>query len=234
MYKKIKTLFPLKIRQQLRYLEREFLYRTGYLARPEKEHSAGTHIPILIGLNQLLSIERVLELGCGEYSTTLFANHLAFPNLKGLDSIENDPFWFDKIALLTAEDKRINITLVQKPIHIAVLDLDLAQYDLILVDDNILNLSRAETLRTITKRHAKRNIIVVHDFEQKVYRQITVGFQHRFRFTALNPNTGVAWNSSRLKALQLKQMNSFIQHHLRQVPHCDIDGWIRIFGSEYK
>jgi SAM-dependent methyltransferase len=234
MYEKIKRLFPLKFRRQLSYLEREFLYCTGYLARPEKEHSAGTHIPILIGLNRLLSIERVLELGCGRYSTTLFANHLAFPNLERLDSLENDPFWFDQIAVLAAEDKRINLTLVQKPIHIAVLDLDLAQYDLILVDDNIIDTSRAETLRTITRRHAERNIIVVHDFEHKMYRQKTVGIQHRFRFTALNPNTGVAWKSSRLKTLQLKQMNSFIQHHLRQIPHYDIDGWIRVFCSEYK
>jgi len=64
----------------------------------------------------------------------------------------------------------------------------------------------------------------------QVYRSAARGFAHRFRFTALNPNTGVAWNQARLEASYLQKVNSIVKTHYREIPLDDSDDfqkWLR-------
>src|ERR1044071_885749 len=53
-----------------------------YFSTPRAHNDYATHIPILIGLARLREIRRVLEFGCGRYSTLTFLKASAFPHLE--------------------------------------------------------------------------------------------------------------------------------------------------------
>src|SRR5437868_6150649 len=93
---------------------RKAINRLPFRAPQRAENPFATHIPVLVGLAQLLRVERVLELGCGQYSTLTFLQPAVFSNLVKLQSIENDSAWVDKVIPLTNRDSRMNLTLVDK------------------------------------------------------------------------------------------------------------------------
>ena len=45
---------------------------------PRAENAYATHIPVLVGLGSIRRIERVLEFGCGHYSTKTFLRRSVF------------------------------------------------------------------------------------------------------------------------------------------------------------
>ena len=153
-----------------------------------------THIPILIGLARVREVRSVLEFGCGHYSTLTFLNASAFPHLERLHSIENDDSWAQTIEEAARNDLRWRLQLVNGEIAESVADVDLESFDLILIDDSKTTEQRAATIRAIAAKKPKHPWIVIHDFEFDEYRRAASAFQHRHRFRAYNPETGVVTN----------------------------------------
>ncbi len=166
----------------------------AYFAAARAENDYATHIPILIGLARLREIRSVLEFGCGRYSTLTFLNASAFPHLERLHSIENDDSWAQTIEEAAGSDLRWRLQLVKGEISESVADLDLESFDLILIDDSKISGQRAATIRAVAAKEPKHPWIVIHDFEFGEYRRAASAFQHRHRFRAYNPETGVIGN----------------------------------------
>ena len=192
---------------------------------PRAESDYATHIPILIGLSKHFRIERVLELGCGEFSTATFLNTECFPWLSSLVSFETDQSWLDRTAQYAGRDQRYHPRLITDTMASAVKDVDLEQFDLIFVDDSTSAAERAETIKQLSKRAPKNPLIVIHDFEIDEYRRAAIGFENRQIFRALTPQTGVIWNGKLSIATILKRLDGKIVKISQRLTPEDIAGW---------
>ena len=71
--------------------------------------------------------------------------------------------------------------------------------------------------------------MVMHDFEYIIYRRAAKKFENVYRFTALNPNTGVAWAGNRLERRPLRQPDKAIRQS--GIAPNDIAGWLRLLNN---
>ncbi len=190
-----------------------------------------THIPVLLAINSIARVENVLELGCGEHSTATFLDHVAFPRLRRLESLENDAQWYAAIrARLT--DRRLHLRLVSGEMRAAVAALDCIDHDVVFVDDSTKRHLRAATLREVVRRCGPSTIVVVHDFESREYQRAANGMRHVVTFDALNPNTGVAWNDAQIDTRALKAANRVIRRHRGDIEPADVAGWLRVLRAD--
>jgi precorrin-6B methylase 2 len=190
-----------------------------FFLAPRARNDYATHIPILIGLARLRAIRRVLEFGCGHYSTLTFLNASAFPDLERLHSIENDDAWATTIQEAAKDDPRWTLQLVSGEICESIPDLE--SFDLILIDDSKTSAQRAATIRAVAAKQPQHPWIVIHDFEVDEYRDAASAFKHRHRFRAYNPETGVVANSS----LNVRALNRSIQQHAKSLDPDNITAW---------
>ena len=181
-----------------------------------------THIPILIGLARLRDVRSVLEFGCGRYSTLTFLNRSAFPHLERLHSIENDDAWAHTIEEAAGNDLRWRLQVVKREISESVAELDLESFDLILIDDSKISEQRCATIRAVAAKEPKHPWIVIHDFEFGEYRRAASAFQHRHRFRAYNPETGVVGN----RLDQWKTLDGVIRSKAKLLEPDAIAQWI--------
>lgn len=192
-----------------------------------------THLPVLVGLARLFAVRRVLELGCGPYSTLTFLDRSAFPDLVALHSLENDRSWRRAVAKITREDPRAEIRAAKTPMSAAVEGMRLSNYDLILVDDSIEYPVRAETIRKVCENRGGSSLVVIHDFEAEIYREAARRLPNRFAFTALTPNTGLAWDTAVVEGQRLEELNGLIEEHRERVRPQDLAGWIRVVDERF-
>lgn len=85
--------------------------------------------------------------------------------------------------------------------------IDLEQFDLIFIDDSMTGEERCATIRIVAEKQPRRAVVVVHDFEHLPYRTASRPFRHRYRFTGLNPNTGLLWNDDSIHESQLRSLD---------------------------
>lgn len=190
-----------------------------------------THLPVLLGLARLHKIERVLEFGGGFYSTLTFLDHSAFPDLKVLHCLEDDPVWAESLVTRTNGDHRVTVEKVEATMVSAASGVRFSDYDLVLVDDSTAYSDRAKTIQSISERWQGHNLLVMHDYEVPLYKEASRAFANRFSFTALLPNTGVAWNKAPLRVEQLQDLNRLLSDHAKQIPPEDAAEWIRIIEA---
>ncbi|HKN82902.1 MAG TPA: class I SAM-dependent methyltransferase [Pyrinomonadaceae bacterium] len=162
--------------------------------RPRAVNDYATHIPILIALARTREIRNVLEFGCGHYSTLTFLNRSAFPQVERVKSIENDPSWAHIIREIASNDARWMLELVEHEIADSVWDLDLEQFDLILIDDSKTSTQRSATIRAVARKQPQRPWILIHDYEVNEYRMAAKDFRYRYAFKTYNPETGLVSN----------------------------------------
>ena len=202
---------------------------TGKLAERQPEALAfATHIPVLAGLARIKKIENILELGCGRFSTLTFINPDAFPHLKNLRTVENDPQWAKQIRAHVAADSRVELVEYEGQICNAIREMNLGEFDLILIDDSMRQEERAATITQVSEKPGG-TIVVMHDFEYAIYRRAANKFENVYRFTALNPNTGVAWAGNRLERRPLRQLDKAIRQS--GIAPNDISGWLRLLNN---
>lgn len=200
------------------------------LVRPSKRaaNPYATHIPVLIGLSRIFDIKRVLEFGCGQYSTKTFLDPAAFPNLTELRSLETDPEWLSKIAQEIDGDVRVKFEHVNGQMCLTVSGIELDNYDLAFIDDSNTVEERSATILNIAATSLSSTIVVIHDFEVPLYQQAAKSFAHSFTFNSLNPNTGVVWNEAAIGKKKLKQLRSAIKQHSKYLEPDDIQGWLKV------
>jgi predicted O-methyltransferase YrrM len=187
-----------------------------------------THIAVLAGLARINKIENVLELGCGRFSTLTFANPDAFPHLKNLRTVENDPQWAEQIRAYVAGDSRVDFVEYGGRICSAIREMNLGQFDLIFIDDSMDADERASTIVRVSQKPGGA-IVVMHDFENIIYRRASKRFENVYRFRALNPNTGVARAGNRLERRLLQKLNKAIRQS--GIAPNDITGWLRLLNN---
>jgi SAM-dependent methyltransferase len=201
-----------------------------YFSTPRAANDYATHVPILIGLARLREIRRVLEFGCGYYSTLTFLNRTAFPHLERLVSIENDAAWAATVHEAATEDARWTLKLVNGEIADCIRNIDLEVFDLILIDDSKSSAQRAATIRAVAARHPQTPWIAIHDFEVEEYRQAAAGFVQRHRFKAFNPETGVVSNT----LANIRILDRVLKEESRVLEPDDVAAWTTAFLSILK
>jgi predicted O-methyltransferase YrrM len=195
---------------------------------PRAAKDYATHIPILLSLAQAFKVEKVLELGCGKYSTLMFLNSTAFPALVSLESLETDHAWLDKVCAEVGNDSRLHCRLVSGLVSSAVEQTNLDDYDLIFVDDSTSADERAATIRAVAAQQPKRAVVVIHDFEVQAYRAAASAFRHRSIFKTFMPQTGVVWNGSKELTRALQRAGSSIKRYAGKLEPDDIAGWTAV------
>jgi hypothetical protein len=213
---------------------KKLLYRAwakfgcGPPARADNPYA--THLPVLIGIAQLFKVERVLEFGCGLHSTLTFLDRSIFSDLEVLHSFDNNLSWVNKITIMTSNDTRPKIEFVDGPVNSVVKDINFQNYDLIFIDDSMTAEERVTTIRAVTRNISPLNMVVIHDFEVDIYRDSVKTFEYQFPFTALNPNTGIAWNQTPIDVNCLKKLNKIISRHSRHIQPDNQADWLRIIN----
>jgi hypothetical protein len=190
-------------------LRRHVVRRTRALWRSVVRHDRfATHLPVLIGIGCLRELRTVLELGSGWHSTRAFLDRQAFPDLRRLLSLEDDPRWAIRVRRRTGGDDRHTLV-VARPLLSAFTELDFSSFDLVLVDDGQSAAARCATLRHLSARTPR--VLVVHDFENPAYAAVVQGaFRDVFVFDALDPATGVLSNGGELDSGELARLNAAI------------------------
>jgi len=197
-------------------------------SKPRARNDYATHVPILIGLAHLREIRSVLEFGCGYYSTLTFLNRSVFPNVKRLQSVENDASWAETLQEVAGKDDRWVPNVVQGEIADAVPNMDLEAFDLILIDDSKTSTQRAATIRATAGRRPRHPWIVIHDFEVEEYQRAARDFEKRYIFKSYNPQTGLACNHP---ASEPRSLNKILKQKSKSLEPDDIPGWLRAFQS---
>ena len=200
-----------------------------YFSTPRAENCYATHIPVLIGIARIREVRKVLEFGCGYYSTLTFLNAAVFPHLERLESVENDAAWAETLRETAKNDSRWTLKLVDGEISDSVSTLDLEAFDLILIDDSEMSKQRVRTIREVTKKMPHRPWVLIHDFEVEDYRRSASGFGQVHRFKAYNPNTGWLWNNT-THARRAKSIDRIIKANAKTLEPDDISAWLNAFS----
>jgi len=185
-------------------------------------------------LAQALRIRRVLEFGSGYHSTRVFLNRSAFPELVSLHSIESDAEWIPKVREATHRESRLLLKYVPEPIESVLDDLALESYDLIFVDSSAESSRRVATISAVAERCPSLVLVVIHDFENVMYRKAAKKFQRRFEFAAFNPCTAVVWYGGRKSHRALKEIRKIIFRHANEFALNDVEAWCAAFQKEMK
>jgi predicted O-methyltransferase YrrM len=194
--------------------------------RPMSQTPYATHLPILAALARIYSIRRVLELGSGPYSTSLYLDRRVFPDLEVLVSLEDDFDWGRVVLDAVGEDARLDLRMVSA-VREAV-PKDLSGFDLIFVDDSRTSAERSATIASVF-RASPSGIVVVHDYEQRCYRVAARGFSRRFIFSTFTPQVGVCWNSAGISPERLRQARSLIDRE-SSLAVTDVESWREILS----
>jgi hypothetical protein len=145
-----------------------------------------------------------------------------------LCSVENYQEWYDIVKKKLPDDNRINYIFHSGPMFEAVSKVDVAQFDLIFVDDSIDAKNRSMTIREVLKQSP--NILVVHDFENYSYQKSVSNFGKYYRFMPLLPNTGVFIKNEDHGIL--KKLDKIIERNKNQIIESDIRSWRECFIRE--
>jgi hypothetical protein len=122
---------------------------------------------------------------------------------------------------------------VPEPIESILPELDMTEYDLVLVDSSTEADRRAALIRKLADRHNGTCLVVIHDFEIDLYKQAAKGFSNRVDYSAFNPCTGVLWHAKRDGAKKtLKGIRRTIGRHAQALEPDDIESWVMVFRKE--
>ena len=198
---------------------------------PRSASDYATHVPILVGVGCSLRIAKVLEFGAGFYSTLTFLNRSAFPDITSVYSIESDSEWISRVYAAAKDDPRLRIRRVPEPIESILAELDLAEYDLVLVDSSTEAPRRAALIRQLARRPSPC-LVVIHDFEIDLYKQAAKGFLKFVDYSAFNPCTGILWHAKRDGEKRLKDIRRIISRHAKALAPDDIESWTTVFRKE--
>lgn len=181
-----------------------------------------SHMPILIGIASKTRIRRILEFGSGEFSTNLFLNLEAFPDLVELISVESANHWIRRFN--TVDDVRFIITAEEPP--------DLSRFDLIFVDSPSTE-ERKATLRQLAAQPQLTGFIVLHDSENPAYEPEFALFPHHFDISAYEPATTVIWHehgNTEATQVMLRDIKSVIGK-FADCPPYDVPAWLTRFSN---
>lgn len=201
------------------------------IVRPSPRSLAdyGSHVPALIVCAAVIRPRRVLELGCGLYSTPLFLDSNYWPSLQHITSVETDGQWFQRVVSLLGHDPRwkpqlVNTTVAQwlrsdQGSH------DIGKYDLIFVDDSASVPQRSATLSALFSINPGCPV-VVHDAEQWLFRRQVWAHRPYVIFDGFTPQTGVCNCRNKATLLMLRRANAELRWLRNEaLDYADLEQW---------
>ena len=218
---------------RVKYAIRVLLGLPTYYYRPRSSVPAATNMPVLIVIGRTLPIRRVVEFGAGLYSTPTFLDHSAFPLLERIVSFETDPEWFHRVRAASRRDPRLELRLIDREVSKAAASYDFTDSDLVFIDNGPDWPARVGTIETVVRKHQRRPVIVIHDFEQQVYVDAARPMPDRFVFDAFIPYTGVLWRGDAIPTTltrHFRAINRAITKNLAARPD-DRHFWIQAIHS---
>jgi predicted O-methyltransferase YrrM len=180
-----------------------------------------THLPFLIGIGAAFTIRSVFEFGSGLYSTPLFLNQKAYPNVASMVTIEPDSSWAQKVLETIGSDDRIQFVISDEH-HLP------EKYDLVFVD-NGPEQHKIQTIRNMAELLRDPAIIVVHDAEHAPYRVEIDKFQTKFVSEKYNPGTAICANSYTSVVADLFRGIERIIEQNYHLAVTDVQSWIEVF-----
>lgn len=194
--------------------------------RPRDETPYATHVPVLVGLAQVIRVQRVLEFGAGTFSTLLFLNRAAFPDLIEIVTYEDNNGWAKRVATEAAGDDRLTLkTVPLVPDYVpSVID----SFDLIHIDDSATATLRTKTVNSVAAARPMNTLVAIHDFELLELARAARRFDHVYRFRTFTPQVGVAWYGDAISKGVLSEMQRRIAHHRVTLPVTDIAQWAAV------
>lgn len=148
----------------------------------KKKSKYSSHLYVLKRIPKLLDIKRVIEFGCGEFSTKIF---LKYPAIQNLYSLESDTKWYHDF-LKELKDERLTRILSPEDELIEIAK-TLGRVDLVFVD------GKAEHYRGPTMLAAKEmtDLVVAHDAENKNYLPFINSFKYVWIYKKEKPYTAI-------------------------------------------
>lgn len=192
----------------------------------------GSHVPVLMLCASILKPQRVLELGCGYYSTPVFLNRELCPSVEQLTSVETDDQWLGRLRALHGHDGRWKPQLAKDGTAQWLGESqhreELSGYDLIFVDDLQASSGRPRTLGALLAQKPSCPV-VVHDVEE---------WRLRFRiwddgpfviFDAFTPQTGVCNCTNSKAKTDLKAASVAMRTKRGEALNCaNLEDWITV------
>jgi hypothetical protein len=160
-----------------------------------------SHLPLLEMLGRNMQIERVLELGCGLHSTGSFLDREVFPTVQHVCSLEHSLEWIDRVQKQFPDDDRLTLRHAPEPVWETLIGMDLADFDLIFVDNSTSWAEREVTIKHLASRSDITGLVLIHDIEFGPYREAARGFRSCQIYDSGLPSdsidgtsqTGVCW-----------------------------------------
>lgn len=145
-----------------------------------------THLPVLKSIPKIFKIERVLEFGCGYFSTLEFLKKDYFPDLNYLLSLESVEEWGAKIVS-EIDDDRLEM-IIASELELLDIAVKYGKFDLALIDGD----TAEYRVPSFEKALQVCDILVAHDTENSYWDPIrdTSGF-FKYQYTKLTPNTSL-------------------------------------------
>jgi hypothetical protein len=210
-----------RIHWHLRWWKEKYILRVA----PREANPFPTHLPVLLALARWLPVRQVLEFGCGDFSTMTFLNRRLFPSVERVVSVENDPVWAEKILAKAAGDPRLDLRVISGPVAASVGTIELDEFDLIFVDDSVVEVERARTIAAVAAAKSARPVVAIHDFEDVRYQRAAREFRNCFRVTGISPNVGLGWNHNRVDVAALRKLNRQLRNVRRTFDTADAPSW---------
>lgn len=200
--------------------------------RPIAATPYATHMPVLIALAGVVRPRRVLELGSGPFSTSLFLDKDVFPDLETLVSYEDDAEWAPVVMDAVGTDARLDFRMVDEVRGAVPVD-DLDSFDLIFIDDSRTAGERSQTIRTVAAARP-RGVMVIHDYETRHYRAASKSIPQRVVAKAFTPQVGVCWRPDTVAAdfaARVQQALATVERNRETAPVDDLEAWKGLLGS---
>ncbi len=205
------------------------IIRTRTLVR-RHENPFSTHIPILVGMSLISEWKNILEYGSGLLSTPLLGNPEIFKNADEIISYENNKIWYQRVRELVSTNSSVSLRLVASSMGDVVKPDEVANADLIFIDDSSICSQRVQTIQQVVK--FKPKCVLIHDFEIFRYRLAARGMSNIHIFKSFVPNTGLLWSDGIIKRDLIARIDYLIGVHSKHISPDDCRGWLELFSSE--
>jgi hypothetical protein len=107
---------------------------------------------------------------------------------------------------------------------------EVANADLIFVDDSSTCSQRVQTIQQVVKFNPK--CVLIHDFEVFRYRLAARGMDNVHIFKSFIPNTGLLWSDGIINRDLIDRIDYLISENSKHISPDDYGGWLELFSSE--
>jgi len=185
----------------------------------------------MAALAAAFEIRRVVEFGCGPFSTAAFLQRSVFNLVEEVVSYETDPYWADRTRA-TLADRRLTLHCVEPSMAQHVPRNGFPGVDLVFIDDSTSAVERTKTIAAVVAAAPRPRFIVTHDSEIPSYREALQGAGHTVVFSRACPFTAVTVQGKGGERRRLLKLRRSLNRAPDCLPIDDLQQWYQYFSSQ--